>query len=60
VNFVPNHSSDKRIWFEKSVNNEINYIDYFTLEDKEKPRKSVKIQQNNISIVCPKHARKMV
>lgn len=33
MDFVPNHSSDQHEWFQKSVNSEGNYTDYYVWRD---------------------------
>lgn len=33
MDFVPNHSSDQHEWFQKSVNREGNYTDYYVWKD---------------------------
>lgn len=33
MDFVPNHTSHKHIWFQKSVDNDINYTDFYIWKD---------------------------
>lgn len=33
MDFVPNHSSDMHVWFNKSVNREGKYADYYVWKD---------------------------
>lgn len=33
LDFIPNHTSDQHVWFEKSVNSEANYTNYYVWRD---------------------------
>lgn len=58
IDFVPNHTSHKHIWFEKSVNNETNYADYYIWKDAKNQDEVIKnnsvipIVPNNWQMIC--------
>ncbi|XP_026806084.1 maltase 1-like [Rhopalosiphum maidis] len=57
MDFVPNHTSDKHIWFEKSVNKEPNYVDYYIWKDAKnqeevlKNNNTIPIEPNNWQMI---------
>jgi alpha-glucosidase len=55
MDFVPNHSSDKHIWFEKSVNSEIHHADYYIWKDARNQEEVIK--NNSITPIVPNNWR---
>lgn len=57
MDFVPNHTSNKHIWFEKSANNETDYADYYIWRDAKNQEEVIKnnatpIVPNNWQMIC--------
>ncbi|CAI6365687.1 unnamed protein product [Macrosiphum euphorbiae] len=58
MDFVPNHTSDKHIWFKKSVgNNDTHYADYYIWKDAKNQEEVIKnnstpIVPNNWQMIC--------
>ncbi|XP_025207346.1 maltase 2-like [Melanaphis sacchari] len=50
MDFVPNHTSDKHIWFEKSANNETDYADYYIWKD---AKNQEEVLNNNTIPIVP-------
>ncbi|XP_001949423.2 maltase 1-like [Acyrthosiphon pisum] len=51
MDFVPNHSSDKHIWFKRSANNETHYADYYIWKDAKNQEEVIK--NNSITPIVP-------
>ncbi|XP_026813423.1 maltase 2-like isoform X2 [Rhopalosiphum maidis] len=58
MDFVPNHTSNKHIWFEKSANNETDYADYYIWKDA-KNQEAV-IKDNNTTPIVPNNWQMIV
>jgi len=50
MDFVPNHTSDKHIWFQKSAKNETDYADYYIWKDAINQEEVIK---NNATPIVP-------
>nr|XP_036225275.1 maltase 2 isoform X2 [Bactrocera oleae] len=47
MDFVPNHTSNESVWFEKSVNKEDGYEDYYIWADAKLDKKGMRMPPNN-------------
>ncbi|KAF0749361.1 maltase 2-like [Aphis craccivora] len=57
MDFVPNHTSNKHIWFENSANNVTDYADYYIWKDAKNQEEVIKnnatpIVPNNWQMIC--------
>ncbi|XP_022164151.1 maltase 1-like [Myzus persicae] len=58
MDFVPNHTSDKHIWFKRSVSNDTRYADYYIWKDAKNQAEVIKnntitpIVPNNWQMIC--------
>lgn len=51
MDFVPNHTSDKHIWFKRSVNKDTRYADYYIWKDAKNQAEVIK--NNTITPIVP-------
>jgi len=51
IDFVPNHTSDKHIWFQKSANKDPDYADYYIWVDAKNQEEVIK--NSSIAPIVP-------